>query len=83
MFLLGLTLGSIFQRFGSLGIYVFAGIVFVLLSFFVLLSSSLEWWGAIFGWLAQQTAAGLAVWMLPPIALCALVSYALLRTATV
>jgi hypothetical protein len=49
----------------------------------VLLSSSLDWWGGIFGWLAQQTAAGLAVWLLPPIALCALVSYALLRTAAV
>jgi hypothetical protein len=83
LFLLGLTLGSIFQRFGSIGIYIFVGIVFVLLSCFVLLSSALEWWGAIFGWLVQQTAAGLAVWMLLPTAVFALAAYALLRKATV
>jgi len=51
--------------------YIFAGIVFVLLGVFVLPSSSLDWWGAIVGWPVQQTTAGLAVWLLPPIALCA------------
>jgi hypothetical protein len=76
-------IGSIFQRFGSIGIYSFAGIVIVLLSVFALLSSSLSWWGAIFGWLTQQTAAEVAMWLLLPTAFCALVSYALLRNATV
>ncbi len=82
MCLLGLMLGSVFQRFGSTGIYILAGIVFVLLSAFLLVSTYWGWWGAIFGWLAQQTAAGLALWLLPPIALFAIVSYALLRKAT-
>ena len=41
------------------------------------------WWGAIFGWLAQQTAVALGLWLVPLIAICALASYALLRKATV
>jgi hypothetical protein len=83
MCLLGLLLGSIYQRFGRTGIYVALGVVFVLLSLFLLVSGYCGWWGAIIGWLAQQTAAGLAWWLLPPMALYALVSYALLRKATV
>lgn len=83
MYLLGLLLGSIYQRFGRLGEYLFAGIVFLLLSVFVLLSSYLGWWGAIFGWLGQQTAAVLVLWLLPLCAICVLASYALLRKATV
>ena len=83
VYLLGLVLGSIYQRFGRLGEYIFSGIVFLLVSVFLLLSSYLSWWGAIFGWLAQQTAAGLAWWLAPLIAVFALVCYALLRKATV
>ncbi len=49
----------------------------------MLASSAWGWWGAIFGWLAQQTAAGLVEWSVPLIAFFALVSYALLRKATV
>src|SRR5438105_1390561 len=48
-----------------------------------LLSTVWNGWGAIFGWLAQQTAAGLVSWLVPLIAFFALVSYALLRKATV
>ncbi|HEU5369949.1 MAG TPA: hypothetical protein VFU69_15860 [Ktedonobacterales bacterium] len=83
MSLLGVFLGSIYQRFGRFGMYTCAGIAFLLLSVFVLLSVSGNWWGAIFGWLAQQTAAALGLWLLPLMALCALASYALLRKATV
>lgn len=83
MFLLGLLLGSVYQRFGRTGEYVFAGAAFLLLSVFVLLSSYLGWWGAIVGWLALQTAPVLGVWLIPLIAICALASSALLRKATV
>jgi hypothetical protein len=83
MSLLGLFIGSIYQRFGGLGEYIFFGIVFLLLSLFALLSATLNWWGTIFGWFAQQTAAMLGVWLMPLIALCALACYALLRKATV
>src|SRR5262249_10292151 len=81
--LLGLLLSSIYQRFGRLGSYTFVGGAFLLLCVFLLLSSYLGWWGAIFGWLAQQTVTTLSVWLLPLVALCALGSLALLQRATV
>ncbi len=83
MSLLGVFLGSIYQRFGSAGEYIFFGIAFLLLSILVVLSAYGNWWGAIFGWLAQQTAAALGLWLVPLIALCALASYTLLRKAIV
>ena len=83
MYLLGLLLGSVYQRFGRLGIYSFCGVVFLLLSVSLLMSVYGNWWGAIFGWFAQQTAAALGLWLLPLIAACALASYALLRKAVV
>ncbi|MBF6589574.1 MAG: hypothetical protein IVW57_03455, partial [Ktedonobacterales bacterium] len=83
MCLLGVMLGSIYQRFGRIGIYIFCGVVFLLLSVFWVASADWNWWGAIGRWLAQQTAAGLAWWLVPLMALFALVSYALLRKATV
>jgi hypothetical protein len=54
----------------------------VLLGAFSLLSIRWNWWGAIFGWLAHQTAASLGLWLVPLIAIFALASYALLRKAT-
>jgi hypothetical protein len=83
MYLLGLLLGSIYQRFGRTGEFMFFGIVFLLLNVFVLLSSYWQWWGTISGWLVQQTAAALGVWLVPVMAIFALASYALLRKATV
>lgn len=83
LFLLGLLLGSIYQRFGYIGSYIFVGAAFLCLSVFVLMSSFQSAWGSIGSWLAQQTAAGLEVWLLPLMALSALASYALLRKAAV
>ena len=83
MDLLGLLLGSIYQRFGRTGEFMFFGIVFLLLSVFVLLSSYWHWWETISGWLVQQTAAVLGLWLVPLLAIFALASYALLRKATV
>jgi len=83
MYLLGLLLGSIYQRFGCTGEFFFFGIVFLLLNVFVLLSSYWQWWATISGWLVQQTAAALGVWLVPVMAIFALASYALLRKATV
>ena len=83
LYLLGLVLGSIYVRFGRTGEYILAGAVFLLLSILLLLSSHLNWWGAMFGWLGQQTAAGLVSWLVPVIVICALASYVLLRKATV
>jgi hypothetical protein len=83
LFVLGMLLGSVYQRFGRIGIYLTIGSALLLLSVLVLASSAWSWWGAIFGWLGQQTAVSLAWWLLPPMALFALGSYALLRKAAV
>ncbi|MBA2286994.1 MAG: hypothetical protein H0W02_16090 [Ktedonobacteraceae bacterium] len=83
MCLLGLLLGSIYQRFGRMGEYIAFGVAFLLLSVFLLVSTSWNWWGAIFGWLAQQSAATLGLWLVPLGGICVIVSYALLRKATV
>jgi len=82
MYLLGLLIGSIYQRFGSKGGYFFFGIAFLLLSVFLLVSTYWRWWGAIFGWLAAQSVAMLGLWLVPLIVCFALASYALLRKAT-
>ena len=55
----------------------------MLMSLFVLIEQPTGTGRAIFGWLAQQTAAALGLWLVPLIAFFALVSYALLRKATV
>jgi hypothetical protein len=83
LYLLGLLLGSIYQHFGRTGEFILFGIAFLLLSVFVLVSTYWHWWGAIFGWLAQQSAATLGLWLVPLMACFALVSYVLLRKATV
>ena len=83
MYLLGLLIGSIHKRFGRAGEYIAFVIAFLLLSVFALLSTYWRWWGAIGGWFVQQSAATLGLWLLLPIAFFALVSYALLRKATV
>jgi hypothetical protein len=83
LYLLGLLIGSIYQHFGRTGEFILFGIAFLLLSVFVLVSTYWHWWGAIFGWLAQQSAATLGLWLVPLMACFALVSYVLLRKATV
>jgi hypothetical protein len=80
-YLLGLALGSTYQRFGQTGTWVLSGAVVVLLSAFSLVSYRLNWWDAIFGWLPHQTAASLVLWLVPLIAVFGLACYALLRKA--
>jgi hypothetical protein len=83
MYQLGLLIGTIYQRFGRVGEYIFFGSAFLLLSALVLVSSYAHWWGGIGDWFAQQTAASLGLWLMPVMACCALASYALLRKAPV
>ncbi len=66
-----------------MGEYFFLGGAFLLLSTLVLVGTQARWWGTIAGWLTQQTAATLGVWLMPLAASFALASYALLRKATV
>ncbi len=83
MFFLGLIPASIYQRFGRYGMYLFFGVIGLVLSVFSLLGTYWNWWETIFNWFAQQPAAVLGLWAAPFITVCVLSSFALLRKATV
>ena len=83
MYLLGFLPGSIYQRFGRIGMYILAGVAFLLLSVFLLVSTYWNWWGSHLRLVCPADRRRAALWMLPLIAICALASYALLRKATV
>ncbi len=81
MYFLGFVIGSIYRRFGRAGTLIFFLIVFLLMSIFSLVWTSLRWWGAFFHWFSQFTAFELALLLLPLTAFYLLVSYLLLRRA--
>ncbi len=83
MYCLGMVTASVHQRFSRMGVYIFAGVSLGLASIFSIVATYWNWWGAIFNWLAQQSAVTLALWLAPVVVLCAFASYALLRRATV
>ena len=83
MYVLGFVIGSIFQRFGRAGMYVFFTIVFLLCSVGTVILTYFRWWGRLFGSLAGQSAFTIALWLVPLIAVYAFISYLLLRKATV
>jgi hypothetical protein len=82
-YFLGIAVGSVYQRLGQTGTWVVAGALVVLLGTLSLLSFRWNWWSSIFSWLGQQSAASLALWLMPLIAMLGLASYALLRKASV
>ncbi len=83
MFFLGFAPASVYQRFGRNGMYTVSGVVIGSFSILSLLSTYLGWWGPMFDWLGRQTLVELTSWMALLGALCAFVSYGLLRKATV
>lgn len=83
LYFLGFAIGCIHRRFGSTGMWIFFGLAVLLASAFTLISTYLRWWGMLFAWLSQFSAFEFALWMVPLTAVYALISYALLRKATV
>ncbi|MBU5213782.1 hypothetical protein P9D39_12300 [Heyndrickxia oleronia] len=80
---LGFVISSVFQRFGRSGLLIFLGVLFVLSSILAFLCTYYEWWMDIFYWIAKHTAFELALWMIPLVIIYMVVSYWLLRKATV
>lgn len=82
MFFIGLTLSSVYHRFGRNGLYTLLGLVS--------LSGSIVWyileryhqWGHVFLWLSLRSTPQLATGTIPLIALYSVISYLLLRKAT-
>jgi hypothetical protein len=83
MYLLGFAIASVYQRFGRTGMYVFFIAAFLLVSVCTYVFTYFNWWRDIFRWLSHYSASELASWLVLAIAAYALVSYALLRKATV
>lgn len=82
-YFLGFASASVYQRFGRNGMYAFFTATLLLFSVCAYVCTYFNWWGAIFSWLSHHSAAGLASWMALLIVGYVLVSYVLLRKATV
>jgi hypothetical protein len=83
LFFLGFVIASVHRRFGKTGTYSFflgISLLFTILSF---ICTSNNWWVDIGNWLVDQSAFDYSLWMLPLIAGYGLVSFLLLRRATV
>lgn len=83
MYFLGFAIASVYQRFGRTGMYAFFIAAFLLVSVCIYVFTYFNWWNNIFRWLSHYSASELASWLVLAIAAYALVSYALLRKATV
>ena len=83
LYLLGFIVGCVYRRFGGTGLWIFLGVAFLLITTFIFLGAYLSWWGELFAWLRQYTAFEIACGLVPPTLIYALVSFALLRKATI
>ncbi|TMV46618.1 hypothetical protein FE783_25240 [Paenibacillus mesophilus] len=83
MYFLGFLISSVYRRFGKAGMWVGSIVSILLFSAGTLVCTYYGWWGGIFGWLIGYTAFELALWMFAGAVLYALISYLLLRKATV
>lgn len=70
---------TIFKRFGALGLTIVLVGIGALLVGALWLIERLDAWGPVFGWIAQQGAASLALWGLALVAVLGVVSFATLR----
>ncbi|QBD76860.1 hypothetical protein EPA93_12940 [Ktedonosporobacter rubrisoli] len=80
---LGLTGACMAQHFGQIGMYAFFIFLFVACSAGALGLTYLHNWSNFFAWFAQHSLSALALWLIPFILVCVLLSYALLRRAVV
>lgn len=83
MFYSGFIISSIFRRFGRNGLFIFAAVMFILISVCSLLLTYNQRWGHIISWITDHTAFELALWTMPLTILYALLSFGMLRRSTV
>ncbi|GIP27718.1 hypothetical protein J23TS9_28480 [Paenibacillus sp. J23TS9] len=82
MFFLGFAISSIHRRFGKNGLYVFFTVLLLLSSIGSFAMTYYERWMDLFIWISHHYME-LFVWMIPLIAVYALLSYSMLRRSTV
>lgn len=83
LYALGFAIGSVYQRFGRIGLLTLSGATLLVGTVVFYACASFNWWGRIFGWLFHQSAAGLASWLTLPLVVLLPISYLLLRRATI
>lgn len=82
-FFAGFSMSSLHRRFGSKGLYSFFIGVLVVSTVLGFVCTQYEWWDNIFGWINDNTALELSLWVGFLAVVYALISYALLRKATI
>lgn len=83
VYFLGFAISSIYRRMGRIGMMLFSGGVVIAAGIVSFMSTYFGWWPNVFSWMSDQTAVDYALYTLPFTALFALISYWLLRRATV
>ncbi|AJS60556.1 hypothetical protein [Paenibacillus sp. IHBB 10380] len=80
---LGIVIAATHKRTGRSGLFIASGILLLVFTVLGFLATYLNWYPAIFDWMVEQSAVDYTLWMLPLIVIFAVVSYLLLRRATI
>lgn len=83
LFFLGFIISSFARRYGGRGMLISSLAFLLVSSIVIILIHRFEAWGSIFQWFASQTALQLGFWLVPISLLYLIVSYFLLRKATI
>lgn len=83
LFFLGFLISSYARRFGGKGMLLLSLAVLLISSVVVLLFHHFHVWADIFRWFSSQTAVGLSYWLLPFILISMVISFLLLRKASI
>jgi hypothetical protein len=83
VFLSGFLINCLYRRLGRIGLLFFFLAVSVVFTVGGYVFTSYNVWPSIFDWLKEQSAFDLSLWMFPVNVIIALISYILLRKATV
>jgi hypothetical protein len=83
MHYLGMMIAAAYKRTGRNGLFIISGILLLVFTILGFMASYLNWYPSIFDWMGKQSAVDYTLWMLPLIVTFAVVSYLLLRRATI
>jgi hypothetical protein len=80
---LGFSIVAVYRRFGRMGLFVLFPIIFVAGSVLGFLCTYFGWWTDVFNWISAHSAAQLASWLFVGAVIYVLLSFLMIRKATV
>ncbi|TCP29732.1 hypothetical protein EV207_10823 [Scopulibacillus darangshiensis] len=83
MFFLGFVIASVYRRFRRSGMIVLVIAALIIFSVGGFLCTYNNWWVSIFHWIGSHTAFQLSLWLFPTVVIYIILSYLMLRRATV